>query len=82
LSEQTYPAAGEADVPEWGKDYGSKRRSSKPARQAAPKTSNNGGWSSNNAYADDVSRDDGWGQSDSRQAPQKKKTDDFLNHEF
>jgi len=70
-------------VPEWGKDYGSKRRSSKSNAKPAKKTGGDGGWSNTNSYADDVRRDDGWGQQeDRRQVPQKKKTDDFLDHEF
>lgn len=86
-SDSTYPpAAVDHDVPEWGKDYGSKRRSSKGNRKnQAPSLAQNNSWQNGNSYADDVARDDGWGTGSARGGSQpqvKKKSNDPFDHEF
>ena len=63
------------DVPEWGKDYGSKRsgsRTSKKSKGSARKGKN--GWADNGGYVQDVARDDAWGDDEPARAPAAKAT--------
>ncbi|KAK1921995.1 hypothetical protein DB88DRAFT_496814 [Papiliotrema laurentii] len=90
-SGSTYPPAASADddVPEWGRDYGAKRRSSKSKRKTSNsnlRANDNGygnGYGNGGAYADDVEREDGWGsgQAQGQQQP-NKRGDDVFNHQF
>ncbi|ORX40554.1 hypothetical protein BD324DRAFT_611212 [Kockovaella imperatae] len=91
-----YPTTGRQDdeVPEWGRDYGSRKASKKDKKGGA--TAGKGGWASNGGYVDDVANQDGWGSSNgngssygnggsAQPAAAAKKTsrpDDVFNHEF
>lgn len=90
-SDSTYPPANpDDDVPEWGRDYGSKRRSSKNKRK--PSNNNfradgngygngNGNGYGGGGYADDIGREDGWGSGGGQQQPKKQSNDPF-DHQF
>ncbi len=82
----------DADVPEWGKDYGSKRRSSKKKKQTGDNDfrhnangygNGNGYGGGGGGYADDIGREDGWGGV-ARQGGQqtKKQSNDPFDHQF
>lgn len=70
-SGSAYPPAGmDDDVPEWGRDYGSKSKKDKKKAQAAAKSSGGqGGWASNNNHSliDDLDNGYGGGRSGDRQ---------------
>ena len=67
--------AAQNDVPEWGKDYGSKRKSKKDKKvkigggshangnSNGHATVGKGGWASNGGFVDEGVQDDGWGGS-------------------
>lgn len=83
----TYPprAATDDDVPEWGRDYGSKgRRSSKSNKKGNASTAYNNNSSSHNngsAYTDDSSSYSG-NNSQAAAAKKPSSPDDVFSHEF
>ncbi|ORY33362.1 hypothetical protein BCR39DRAFT_519447 [Naematelia encephala] len=94
MSSGTYPpaAATDADVPEWGKDYGSKRRSTKN-KNAAASAGGQGGWAGGGGYVKDVQRDDAWGGSKTptpangngnapKAGRQQSQSENIFEHEF